>query len=110
MLFTDKLKQLNMPLPPVSGPFGAYVPAKRVGNLIRRRQYPAPRRLRRDRDRLRGEVNARTASNPRGSELKSLAKYRVNATGQRARHDAAPFRGNERWRSAFWSWYSLRMV
>jgi hypothetical protein len=34
MLFTDKLKQLNMPLPPVSGPFGAYVPAKRVGDLI----------------------------------------------------------------------------
>ncbi len=30
----DKLKNLNIPLPPVSGPFGAYVPIKRVGNLL----------------------------------------------------------------------------
>src|SRR5687768_16970462 len=29
-----KLQSLNIALPPVSGPFGAYVPAKRVGNLI----------------------------------------------------------------------------
>lgn len=30
----ENLKRLNITLPPVSGPFGAYVPAKRVGNLI----------------------------------------------------------------------------
>lgn len=29
-----KLQSLNIVLPPVSGPFGAYVPARRVGNLI----------------------------------------------------------------------------
>jgi enamine deaminase RidA (YjgF/YER057c/UK114 family) len=29
-----KLSQMNLLLPPVSGPFGAYVPVKRVGNLI----------------------------------------------------------------------------
>src|SRR5436190_14711719 len=34
MSVADKLKQLNIILPPTSGPFGAYVPAKRVGNLI----------------------------------------------------------------------------
>jgi enamine deaminase RidA (YjgF/YER057c/UK114 family) len=31
---TDRLKELSIELPPVSGPFGAYVPAKRVGNLL----------------------------------------------------------------------------
>jgi enamine deaminase RidA (YjgF/YER057c/UK114 family) len=30
----DQLTALNITLPPVSGPFGSYVPAKRVGNLI----------------------------------------------------------------------------
>ena len=30
----DKLRELGITLPPVSGPFGAYLPAKRVGNLI----------------------------------------------------------------------------
>ncbi len=30
----EKLAELKITLPPVSGPFGAYVPAKRVGNLI----------------------------------------------------------------------------
>lgn len=30
----DQLAALNITLPPVSGPFGSYVPAKRVGNLI----------------------------------------------------------------------------
>jgi len=30
----DKLKFHKITLPPVSGPFGAYVPARRVGNLI----------------------------------------------------------------------------
>ena len=30
----ENLKRLNVTLPAVSGPFGAYVPAKRVGNLI----------------------------------------------------------------------------
>jgi enamine deaminase RidA (YjgF/YER057c/UK114 family) len=30
----EKLKSLGIELQPVSGPFGAYVPAKRVGNLI----------------------------------------------------------------------------
>jgi enamine deaminase RidA (YjgF/YER057c/UK114 family) len=34
MNVTDKLKSLSITLPPVSGPFGAYVPARRVGNLI----------------------------------------------------------------------------
>src|SRR3982750_1712890 len=34
MNLTDKLRQLNITLPPTSGPFGAYVPAKRAGNLI----------------------------------------------------------------------------
>jgi enamine deaminase RidA (YjgF/YER057c/UK114 family) len=34
MSLSDNLKRLNISLPPVSGPFGAYVPAKRVGNLI----------------------------------------------------------------------------
>jgi enamine deaminase RidA (YjgF/YER057c/UK114 family) len=31
---SDKLTALNITLPPVSGPFGAYVPVKRVGDLI----------------------------------------------------------------------------
>ncbi len=30
----DKLASLNITLPPISGPFGAYVPVKRVGNLL----------------------------------------------------------------------------
>ena len=34
MPLTDKLKSLNITLPPASGPFGAYVPARRVGNLV----------------------------------------------------------------------------
>src|SRR5690348_14633714 len=34
MNIRERLKSLNIALPPVSGPFGAYVPAKRVGNLI----------------------------------------------------------------------------
>jgi len=34
MSLADKLKQLNIHLPPVSGPFGAYIPAKKVANLI----------------------------------------------------------------------------
>jgi enamine deaminase RidA (YjgF/YER057c/UK114 family) len=34
MSLVDRLKSLNITLPPISGPFGAYVPAKRVGNLI----------------------------------------------------------------------------
>lgn len=34
MTTLEKLKSLNITLPPVSGPFGAYVPAKRIGNLI----------------------------------------------------------------------------
>src|ERR1043165_7314251 len=34
MTITEKLASLNIQLPPVSGPFGAYVPARRVGNLI----------------------------------------------------------------------------
>jgi len=29
-----KLKSVGIALPPVSGPFGAYIPARRVGNLI----------------------------------------------------------------------------
>src|SRR5438045_2193423 len=31
---SERLPELNISLPSVSGPFGAYVPAKRVGNLI----------------------------------------------------------------------------
>ena len=34
MTLKDKLKSLGISLPPVSGPFGAYVPARRIGNLI----------------------------------------------------------------------------
>jgi enamine deaminase RidA (YjgF/YER057c/UK114 family) len=34
MSLSDQLRRLNIALPPVSGPFGAYVPAKRVGSLI----------------------------------------------------------------------------
>ncbi len=34
MSLQDKLKTLNITLPPVSGPFGAYLPIKRVGNLL----------------------------------------------------------------------------
>ena len=34
MSIEQRLKELNITLPPVAGPFGAYVPAKRVGNLI----------------------------------------------------------------------------
>lgn len=33
-MITDKLNLLGITLPPVSGPFGSYVPARRVGNLI----------------------------------------------------------------------------
>jgi enamine deaminase RidA (YjgF/YER057c/UK114 family) len=31
---TTRLAELNITLPPVSGPFGAYLPIKRVGNLL----------------------------------------------------------------------------
>ena len=34
MTVTEKLRTLNIALPPVSGPFGSYIPARRVGNLI----------------------------------------------------------------------------
>lgn len=34
MSIQDKLRSLNIDLPALSGPFGAYVPAKRIGNLI----------------------------------------------------------------------------
>jgi enamine deaminase RidA (YjgF/YER057c/UK114 family) len=34
MSVSEKLRSLNIALPPVSGPFGAYVPARRAGNLI----------------------------------------------------------------------------
>jgi len=34
MTLSERLASLSITLPPVSGPFGAYVPAKRVGNLI----------------------------------------------------------------------------
>jgi len=34
MSLADKLKALSITLPPVSGPFGAYVPARRAGNLV----------------------------------------------------------------------------
>ena len=30
----EKLKSVGIALPPVSGPFGSYIPARRVGNLI----------------------------------------------------------------------------
>jgi enamine deaminase RidA (YjgF/YER057c/UK114 family) len=33
-MLSERLKTLGIELPKVSGPFGAYVPAKRVGNLI----------------------------------------------------------------------------
>jgi enamine deaminase RidA (YjgF/YER057c/UK114 family) len=34
MALTERLSELNLILPEMSGPFGSYVPAKRVGNLI----------------------------------------------------------------------------
>src|SRR4051794_10722151 len=34
MTITEKLASLKLALPAVSGPFGSYIPAKRVGNLI----------------------------------------------------------------------------
>lgn len=34
MKITEKLRSLNIALAPVPGPFGSYVPAKRVGNLV----------------------------------------------------------------------------
>jgi len=34
MKVAEKLRSLNIVLPPVSGPFGSYIPARRVGNLI----------------------------------------------------------------------------
>ena len=34
MGLAQRLKELNIELPAVPGPFGAYVPAKRVGNLV----------------------------------------------------------------------------
>jgi enamine deaminase RidA (YjgF/YER057c/UK114 family) len=34
MSLQEKLSSLNITLPPVSGPFGAYIPIKRVGNLL----------------------------------------------------------------------------
>lgn len=34
MTLSEKLKSLGIALPPVSGPFGSYLPARRVGNLI----------------------------------------------------------------------------
>src|ERR1700761_7780328 len=34
MSLSENLKKLNIVLPPMSGPVVAYVPAKRVGNLI----------------------------------------------------------------------------
>jgi enamine deaminase RidA (YjgF/YER057c/UK114 family) len=33
-MLTEKLQSLGVTLPPVSGPFGSYVPARRVGNLV----------------------------------------------------------------------------
>ena len=33
-MLTDKLKSLGIELPAVSGPFGAYIPVKRFGNLL----------------------------------------------------------------------------
>jgi enamine deaminase RidA (YjgF/YER057c/UK114 family) len=34
MSLHEKLQSLGITLPPVSGPFGSYLPARRVGNLI----------------------------------------------------------------------------
>ena len=34
MNLKDRLQSLGISLPPVSGPFGSYLPARRVGNLI----------------------------------------------------------------------------
>src|SRR5690242_3551678 len=34
MGLAQRLRELNIELPAVPGPFGAYVPAKRVGNLV----------------------------------------------------------------------------
>jgi len=34
MTLAEKLKSLDIALPPVSGPFGSYIPARRAGNLI----------------------------------------------------------------------------
>src|SRR2546430_951028 len=34
MTVSEKLKQLGITVPSVAGPFGAYVPAKKAGNLI----------------------------------------------------------------------------
>ena len=34
MLLSEKLAAMNIALPTLAGPFGAYVPAKRVGNLL----------------------------------------------------------------------------
>src|SRR5437773_10697959 len=34
MDLSDRLDTLKISLPPVSGPFGAYIPARRVGNLV----------------------------------------------------------------------------
>jgi enamine deaminase RidA (YjgF/YER057c/UK114 family) len=34
MRLIESLQRLGITLPPVSGPFGAYIPAKRVGNLV----------------------------------------------------------------------------
>ena len=34
MSLIEKLRSAGIVLPPVSGPFGAYVPAKRAGNLV----------------------------------------------------------------------------
>src|SRR3954465_11953856 len=34
MTTSQKLASMSITLPPVSGPFGAYVPAKRAGNLV----------------------------------------------------------------------------
>ena len=34
MSLTQKLSDLSIVLPPVAGPFGAYVPVKRAGNLL----------------------------------------------------------------------------
>jgi enamine deaminase RidA (YjgF/YER057c/UK114 family) len=33
-MLAEKLKSLDITLPPVSGPFGSYIPARRAGNLI----------------------------------------------------------------------------
>ena len=33
-MLTDKLKSLAIDLPSISGPFGAYIPVKRFGNLL----------------------------------------------------------------------------